>query len=139
MTSLYNCKSEIDAEGIERFRITKFDSDMNVQSSYLVEDNGSISKWRCECPAMGRPTCRHREMLPKFIARGAVNTHWFLDFDRGGWVSTQWEGELTADEYAQIVGPLPNDLLNDITFKEIIEEAPTKVRNPIPAPTFRRF
>lgn len=90
MTSLYNCKGQINTGDSITYRITKFNSDMDVESSYTCTET-----W-CECPAMGRPTCRHREMLPKFIARGAVNTHWFLDFDRGGWVSTDWEGDKTA-------------------------------------------
>lgn len=28
-------------------------------------------------------------MLPMFIDRGAVNTFWFLDFERKGWVSNE--------------------------------------------------
>ena len=75
MTILYNCRHSGD-----QYRITKFDSDMNVVSSYLC------SLEECDCPRGPHPTCRHRQMLPKFIARQHVGDEWFLDFDRGGWV-----------------------------------------------------
>jgi hypothetical protein len=73
--TLYNCK----AAG-ESYRITKFDNEMNVESSYLC------TATTCECPAGKRPHCRHREMLPKFLHRQHVGDEWFFDFDRGGWV-----------------------------------------------------
>lgn len=75
MTILYNCHTD----GTE-FRITKF-NDGEVESSYLCSHD------ECQCPAGHRPTCRHRMMLPMFIARDAINTWWFLDFKRKGWVS----------------------------------------------------
>src|SRR5882762_5890006 len=73
--SLYNCRH---ADG--KYRITKFDEHMNVEASYIV------SRLECDCPAGKRPTCRHRQMLPKFLQRGTVGTNWWYDFDRGGWV-----------------------------------------------------
>lgn len=81
MTKLYNCRHDGD-----QFRITKFDTDMNVEASYLLNAH------ECECPASARDTCRHRQMLPKFIARGAVGTEWFYDHDRGGWVQLALPG-----------------------------------------------
>lgn len=75
MTYLYNCKHDGDL-----FRVTKFDGDFNVESSYLC------TLTECDCPAGHRPRCRHREMLPKFIQRGHVGDEWFYDHDRGGWV-----------------------------------------------------
>jgi len=75
MTTLYNCRHDGD-----QYRITKFDDDMNPQGSYL------LSLEECECPAGVRPTCRHRQMLPKFISRQHVGDEWMFDFDRGGWV-----------------------------------------------------
>lgn len=77
MTILYNAKTDGD-----HYRITKF-SDGEVESSYLC------STTECQCPAGQRPSCRHRLMLPMFIARGAVNSFWFLDFERKGWVSNE--------------------------------------------------
>jgi len=81
MPILYNCRHDGD-----QYRITKFDDDMNPQGSYL------LSLEECECPAGVRPTCRHRKMLPKFIARGHIGDEWFLDFDRGGWVQMGLSG-----------------------------------------------
>jgi hypothetical protein len=85
MTFLYSCRHDGD-----QYRITKLTDNLDVESSYLCtfED--------CDCPAGRRPTCRHRQMLPKFIERGAVSTGWMLDFDRGGWVDNRTEEELEA-------------------------------------------
>lgn len=77
MTVLYNCKHAGD-----EFRITKFNNNMDVESSYLC------SFTECDCPAGVRDTCRHRQMLPKFVARKAVDSPWFYDYDRDGWVQT---------------------------------------------------
>lgn len=81
MTSLYNCKHSDD-----QYKITKFDSDFNVEASYLLDADN------CECPAGHRPHCRHRQMLPKFIQRNYVGSNFFFDFDRGGWVQG-WKEE----------------------------------------------
>src|SRR5882762_3821394 len=78
--TLYNCKHVIPNDGTGRYRITKFDSGISVESSYLCTTSS------CDCPAGVRPTCRHRDMLPKFLHRGYVGTEWFFDYDRGGWV-----------------------------------------------------
>lgn len=75
MTSLYNCRHDGD-----QYRFTKFDSDMNVESTYLT------TLTECDCPAGVRPMCRHREMLPKFMDREKIGTGWMFDYDRGGWV-----------------------------------------------------
>src|SRR6266403_1732927 len=83
MTTLYNCHTDGDD-----YRITKFDSLGNVESSYLCSlDN-------CECPAGHRPSCRHRHMLPRFLAKGAVNTFYFYDYDRQGWVTNEPNGQM---------------------------------------------
>lgn len=124
MTTLYNCKSEIDEHDLERYRITKFDGDMNVESSY------SCTKTTCECPAGVRPSCRHRDMLPKFIARAAVNSFWMYDFDRGGWISSDvhLEGALAREEPS--VSPDPG------TQMPIAGERPRASSN---VPLLRRF
>lgn len=83
MIFLYSCYHSGD-----QYRITKFSTpDFNVESSYLCDATG------CDCPAGHRPTCRHREMLPKFLAREAVGTQWMYDYDRGGWVQAGLEQE----------------------------------------------
>ena len=68
---LYSLRTEIDAEGHDLWRITKF-VDGNVESSYHV------SRTDCGCPAGIRPSCRHRQMLPQMLNADIVNTHWFL-------------------------------------------------------------
>src|SRR5258708_39053746 len=95
--ALYSCKHSGD-----QFRISKFDDDMNVQSSYLCTET------ECDCPAGVRPICRHREMLPKFIERKTVNTEWWFDYDRGGWV------QMDPDWLAILS---PNEILKDIPMK----------------------
>lgn len=70
----YNCSH--DHSG---YRITKFDDDFNVESSYLV------SETECECPQGSKPTCRHRKMLPQFLVTKRVNSQWFLNYDTGAW------------------------------------------------------
>lgn len=74
--TLYNCHTDGD-----QYRITKFDSLGNPESSYLLTEE------ECECPAGHRPHCRHRQMLPLFITKEAVNSFYFYDFDRKGWVT----------------------------------------------------
>lgn len=69
--SLYNLKS---ADG--NWRVTKFTNDLEVESSYIT----SLSE--CDCPAGSRPTCRHRQMLPKMLEVGAEDSPMFYDFDK---------------------------------------------------------
>lgn len=87
--TLYNCKHSGD-----QYRITKFNSDMNVESSYLCIES------ECECPRGPAPTCRHRQMLPKFLSREHVGDNWFFDFDRGGWVQMGEEWAEPSESFA---------------------------------------
>lgn len=82
--TLYNCKSE----GNE-YRVTKFDSDLNVESTYLT------TLRECQCPAGHRDTCRHRLMLPIFLKKrdGADRGQWLLDYDRKQWVRASTEDD----------------------------------------------
>ncbi len=97
--TLYNCRHDGD-----QYRITKFNDDINVESSYLC------TLEECECPRGPHHTCRHRQMLPNFIAKGHVGDEWFFDFDRGGWVQgeAQWAEAVLS----------PNEILDDIPMKE---------------------
>ena len=116
MTVLYNCRTDGD-----QYRITKFTSDLDVESSYLCTET------ECECPAGHRPTCRHREMLPKFIHRDHINDEWFFDYDRGGWVQGMPQSPelVAAPEPAQPSPALAN-----------LPSEPTEGERP--APTIRR-
>lgn len=97
MTFLYNCKHSGD-----QYKITKFTEHMDVESSYLLTET------ECQCPAWEkRGKCRHLEMLPRFIAREAVNTGWFFDFDRGGWVDYRADVLFEPDIPAFAVEPAP--------------------------------
>jgi hypothetical protein len=96
--TLYNLKSALDD-----FRITKFDRDLNPESSYLLgpDDRGTI---QCECPAGVRPSCRHRQMLPHL--RPLVDTEWFWDFERS----------VTCDSNGKVLDPY--DLEVKLTFED---------------------
>lgn len=86
----YNCVTDSHTN----YRITKFDDDFNVESSYLV------SLTNCECPQGNKPTCRHRKMLPQFLVTKRVDSQWFLNYDTGEWrqdhVGTYVEEPLAA-------------------------------------------
>jgi len=64
--TLYNAFTT--SQGI---RITKWDDDFNVESSYLVSDQG------CECPA-AKP-CKHMTMLKRFRLTGVIDDNDFYD------------------------------------------------------------
>ena len=110
MSILYNCKP-MHTSGM--YNITKFDDDMNVVSSYVTTITGD-----CDCPRGPHPTCRHRQMLPQFIARQHIGDEWFLDFDRGGWVQMgdEWKqqegwGEIKPEDIGKPVRLiLPKDV-----------------------------
>lgn len=70
---LYNLKDGPNND----FIITKFDDDMNVESSYNVSQVG------CTCPQGHKPVCRHRKMLPLMVDR--LNSAWFYCFDDKQW------------------------------------------------------
>lgn len=131
MTSLYNCKHSGD-----QYRISKFDSDWNLEASYLCD------LVACECPAGHRPKCRHREMLPKFIKRNYVNTEWFYDHDRGGWVQGWKEEPLSKTDILNDMIPLPyteDEALPDQVaeaFGNLLGQA--SEQGPSPTPTIRR-
>lgn len=84
------------------FKVTKFDDDLNVESTYdMIEDpSGSI---KCMCPAGQRPTCRHRQMIDQLSTR--VDTPWMLDFDTRAWVDPTGQARMTNEteeaEYAR--------------------------------------
>lgn len=76
--TLYNAKSTDDPS---TYLMTKFDDDLN-----LVDDSVYLTtETTCTCPAGVRPSCRHRQMLPSFLATARIDTPWFFDFDTGAW------------------------------------------------------
>lgn len=91
--TLYNCK----AEG-ESYRITKFTADLDVESSYLTSHEA------CECPAGARSVCRHRIMLPRFIAYEATHGEAFFDYDRSVWIEASTEAALEESSLCSVCG-----------------------------------
>ena len=66
------------------YRVAKFDEDLNFLEEYnLTELPGGAMI--CNCPAGGRPTCRHRKMLRIFQAQKRIDSGWFLNFDKDTW------------------------------------------------------
>lgn len=129
MTFLYSCRHSGD-----QYRITKMDAYANIESSYLC------TATECECPAGHRPSCRHRDMLPKFIHRGHVGDDWLWDHDRGGWVQgagveltaqpllVQSEQSLTGDNFIDAVFGEPS------TFDILAPEGLGQASEPEPSP-----
>lgn len=105
MTSLYHLRS--GKVGV--YRITKLDEDYSVESTYLV------SATTCDCPAGPRPTCRHRQMLPFFLAKPHIDDGWMLD-----WATRQWRKPLCEDGR---VSPLEGDTLAPISEMQAAWEA----------------
>lgn len=83
--SLYNCKSDGD-----HYRISKFTNDLDVEASYLTDGA------ECDCPAGHRPVCRHRIMLPRFIAKNATAGQWFHNYEQHQWIRAATD-ELTIE------------------------------------------
>lgn len=77
MTALYALRKH--PTHANTFSITKFDGDMNPESTY------ALTKENCSCPQAHKPTCRHRKMLPMFFAHNHINDGWFLDWDTRLW------------------------------------------------------
>jgi hypothetical protein len=73
--SLYNCKPEGS-----NYRVSKFSNDLDVEASYLTSNDG------CDCPAGHRNICRHRIMLPRFIAKNATAGQWFHNYEANQWI-----------------------------------------------------
>lgn len=80
--SLYNCKSDGD-----QYRISKFTNDLDVEASYLCDGA------ECDCPAGHRPVCRHRIMLPRFIAKDATAGQWFHNYEHNQWIRAASDDE----------------------------------------------
>lgn len=77
MTALYALRKH--PTHASTFSITKFDGDMNPESTYV------LTKENCSCPQAHKPTCRHRKMLSMFFTHHHINDGWFLDWDTRLW------------------------------------------------------
>lgn len=110
--TLYSCKTSDGS-----YRLTKFDNDLNPEASYLTSPEA------CECPAGVRSTCRHRQMLPEFIAQDAVDSPMMYDFERREWVDTSsFSGGLEFNDLAlRPFDPAVNELADLAGATELTE------------------
>lgn len=90
--NLYSLRS---ADG--EWRITKFNEDLEMESSYIVSTEG------CECPqwTSRERQCRHMKMLPMMLER--ADSPWFFCYEDAQWYDPT--GEAQRDE------PLPEDVV----------------------------
>lgn len=80
------------------FMIAKFDADMNVAAIYHLRSI-PMGYYACECPAGARPNCKHRRMVPIFLASNAVDSDRFYCYETQMWhrpIPTYGEGEASA-------------------------------------------
>lgn len=80
---LYNIR-----RGPHGFQLGKFDHDLNLLAVYDTDAK------HCTCPAGPRPTCKHRKMLPRMLAR--VDTDEFYCYETQTWSRPLAQ---MADEY----------------------------------------
>lgn len=111
--SLYNCKADGD-----HWRISKFTNDLDVEASYLTSND------ECDCPAGHRPVCRHRIMLPRFIAKNAVAGQWFHNYEQNQWIRA------TSDDEPDTLGDLAS-AASELTATEV-DERIRDYQGPIP-------
>lgn len=113
---LYNLKTDKGAAayGTEQYTITKFDDELNVESSYLVTRTG------CLCPQGHKDTCRHRKMLPLMVDR--ADSAWFYCFDDKQWYDPTGEARFEQVEEARAkveAGAPAPDLTNKPLHNEL--------------------
>lgn len=119
--NLYNLKSHPFEP--KSFVITKFDEDLNIESTY------GVSEVACECPQGHKATCRHRKMLPIFFNDRAIrlDTTWFLDYDTRQWhepFQARMERHITKEEQARIDAIVALTRKTSAIAKPIVEEMP---------------
>lgn len=65
------------------YQLAKFDEDFNVAAVYDLLPLFNGTDYSCSCPAGLRPTCRHRNMLPRMISK--ANTGEFYCYETQHW------------------------------------------------------
>jgi len=77
------------------FEVQKFDEDLNLEGTHHVSEIG-MGLYICSCPAGGRTSCRHRDMVRLFCQQQLVGKRWTYHFDKQKWSPPpfQDEGEL---------------------------------------------
>ena len=141
MQSLYNCK-QIDKD---HYRVTKFDSGLVP----FEDHEGRVSSYtcthtECDCPQGHKPTCRHRKMLPFFVAEDHIDDNYFFCWDTHQWIKAT--GIFAEAAEANEPKKLEDDpLLTEVTPQEIellskrVAQAPASVApSPRPSTGYRR-
>lgn len=89
--SFYRIKklSEV-VPGRFNLQITKFDSDLNVESSYAMNflPSGGGGYYDCQCPA-SKFDCRHKQILQAFEQAGELDGEKFYCFEAKTFKSAQ--------------------------------------------------
>lgn len=96
------------------YKIIKLTEDLEPESSYtLIQRSDDPSEYACDCPAGSRHTCRHRQMLPHFLAMKRIDTNWFLEWDQNGPLNwRQYVGPFDAiDEPRDIIEPVDDGVV----------------------------
>jgi len=84
--------------------ITKFNADLEVESSYLLTHD------ECACPRGRHRTCRHRIMLGVFKQHKHIGDGWFLDYHTRQWLEPStnhdYEPEIAPEQEQSTVEPV---------------------------------
>lgn len=83
----------------EGYMIAKFDNDFDIEATY------EVSPQACSCPAFHRrQSCKHQDILAKFIVRGNVDSEWFYCHETGG-----WHNPLGLESMPRVEAPPPSE------------------------------
>lgn len=108
--NLYNCKN---ANG--GYRITKFNSDYEIETTLGSPASYVVSSEGCDCPQGHKETCRHRKMLPEFLEHNHVDDGWFFIWDTRMWIAPMGEARAAAEEAGAF--EISNDEANELQLE----------------------
>lgn len=82
MSDLYSIRSVSGG-----YIIAKFDDDFNIDATYNLTDTDDTNHpVHCDCPSWPRKhSCKHTQMLDKFLQRGKIDTDWMYDPKTSSW------------------------------------------------------
>lgn len=130
MPILYSLRRHPDG-----FMIAKFDVDFNVAAIYhlKVKETSPLTRALptnliCECPAGPRLSCKHRKMVPIFVAANAIDSSKFYCYETQTWhqpIPTMTAGDDAAtraaelNAYEAILGKRPNAVYQGTPIYEV--------------------
>jgi hypothetical protein len=146
MTEFYSCRALLEpGVPVRDYRITKFDEDWNVLSSYETSTHG------CECPQGHKASCRHREMLVMFQSAGHIDDGWLLDWHTRLWWEPSGDATNILNERSDFLpatapatatlptAPTLPPVTNPVQPESDSVARPPEVAAPIPAPSGAGF